>query len=88
VTFGSRPIQLELKIGKLYQLGIEFEYINSKDQYCVIDSHESFVLLGYEEWIYPDFAPILDEYRLKILTKDGNVEYIFMPDCSTLILKE
>ena len=26
---------MELKIGKLYQLGIDFEYINSKDQYCV-----------------------------------------------------
>ena len=81
-------MKLELKIGKLYQLGIDFEYINSKDQYCVIDSHESFILLGYEECTYPDFGPIEDEYRLKILTKDGNVEYIFMPDCSTLILKE
>jgi hypothetical protein len=81
-------MKLDLKIGKLYQLGIEFEYINSKDKYCVIDSHESFILLGYEEWTYPDFAPFEDEYRLKILTKDGNVEYIFMPDCSTLILKE
>jgi hypothetical protein len=81
-------MKLDLKIGKLYQLGIDFEYINSKDKYCVIDSLESFILLGYEEWTYPDFGPIEDEYRLKILTKDGNVEYIFMPDCSTLILKE
>lgn len=53
-----------------------------------MDSHESFILLGYEGWTYRDFAPIEDEYRLKILTKDGNVEYIFMPDCSQLILKE
>lgn len=81
-------MKLDLKIGKLYQLGIDFEYINSKDVYCVIDSHESIILLGYEEYTYPGFAPIEDEYRLKILTKDGNVEYIFMPDCSTLILKE
>ena len=83
-------MKLDLKIGKLYRLGKEFEYINSQGNYGVMDSDEFFILLEYQLLTYPDFVPIEDEYRLKILTRDGNIEYIFISegDCCRLILEK